>query len=258
VSVSSFLSSAILLLAALLINAALHAASNESCKAPSWSQIQNKTWRAGSKIRIICIGEGPTPTIAQVESKTACDSSAAGEFSSEVKIRDLVVLHDHDVVMDQEIASTSCVLDLFCFDLKSVTCAQNGVYIAYRQCTYDLSKARLGRPDECLELKGRGKDQSQDSNLATIKKRTSYPAETSFDADGYVLTISSTPQCADLVVVAGSSSRRIACTSNPMRLPIKPGDEAVLVRAKGYLPKTIDLKKYNDDGQVMVFLDQSN
>ncbi|HEY9662509.1 MAG TPA: hypothetical protein V6C65_28975 [Allocoleopsis sp.] len=235
----------------------LHAAPIDGCKEPSWAE-RAKVSRIGSSITIACSGQGPTQTIAEFESKAACDSMAANEFFSDVEVQDLVVIQGHDTVLNREVISRSCVRGLVCSNLKTESCGRNGVFVSHRMCTYDLAKASVALPDDCMTGKPNPSDSVIDPNLATIKKRTSYPVETSFLSDNYVLTISSTPPCADLLVVAGHTSRRISCTSNPMRLPIKTGDVSVLVRAKGFLPKTIDLKKYNDDGQVMVFLDQSN
>ena len=233
-----------------------------TCTPPTWAH-GKELQRRGLTLTVICHGEGATEDLAGIEAKSGCDSVAGTEYSSTVDVDDTVVTTDHDAANHRVIHNAVCVLGLECQNPKVSTCSQDGASTIWRQCTYDLAKARDGTPKDCADRSApvarTGKDAvANRAGISSLEQKVQVQGAGAHQrGQEYVLTLSVTPICDDLVIV-GHSGRRVHCSSNPVQLPVKSGDEKVIVRAKGYLPKTILLDATGTENHAEVFLDAAD
>lgn len=218
------------------------------CTPPAWSK-STTVKRNGSRLIVLCDGEGATADLAETEARDKCDARAALEYRSTVNVKELTVSTDHDAASHREVTDETCVLGLVCNRPKSYSCEQDGETHAWRRCLYDLSQVHEGT---CAATNGTNNDPGHIAQKVAVKDAGSFSSAT----NTYVISISATPPCDDLVI-NGKVGRRIKCKHNPMRLTVKPGDREIIVRAKGYLPKTLDLRNLSED-PVDVYLDTAD
>ena len=74
--------------------------------------------------------------------------------------------------------------------------------------------------------------------------------------DAQTIFLEVVPQC-ESVLVRGGKPKVINCKSNPVRLSLDDSDSELIVRAKGFQPKTIKLEKGGSHGTLRVFLERN-
>ena len=232
------------------------------CKPPAWS-LAKHVEKSGSHLELICKGRGATNEIAEIEASSDCDARASGEFRPSIDVNDIVVTDESSTALLRTVAQRSCVLGLQCESLQIFTCEDKGTSYAWRQCSYDLSKARFGSANECQARTMPDSTAPEDSiknrkSLDIIHKKVQVKdAGKHQRGDRFVVSISSTPPC-ESILIKGRFGRQILCTQNPMPVPVGSEDEALVVRATGYVPKEILVRGKSKESHVDVYLDESD
>lgn len=240
----------------------LGASSYGACPKPNWTS-GKEVVRKGKVVTVVCMGEGATDELSELDARNRCNARVANEFISSIDVKDTSVFQDKDAAQNREVANRSCVVGLVCLKPSIKTCASDGSSETWRRCEFDLTQAREGTKAECaaeeVGTEKSGKDAvANRDDLTGIKQKVQVRDGGRHQrGQGYVLTMSVTPPCDDVLVV-GSASRRVKCSSNPLQLPVKGDDREVIVRAKGYMPKTITLDASGAESQVDVYLDAAD
>lgn len=231
------------------------------CRAPSWYK-DDTVKRNGQRLTVVCHGEGATEELAEMDAKDKCASRAALEYRSTVTVNEVVVTTDRDAASHRETSDATSLVGLLCSNPKSWSCELSGETSAWRQCTYDLSVVHEGSSAEVKAEKQRvssGQDAVANRDaLGEVRRKSSPPnAGEHQRGDGWVLSLAVTPPCDDLVI-KGAHGRRVKCTGNPVSVPIKSGDDEIVIRAKNYMPKTLLLNGASNESSAEVYLDPAD
>lgn len=208
-----------------------------SCVAPPW-WTADPVVRNGRTLTVQCLGEGATLELSEMEARDRCDARAILEFRSVVATKEVVVTTDYDSASHRETEDKTCVIGVVCKDPKIISCESDGVSKTWRRCVFDSSSLKEGTAKEC----GTASTGSNEGATSLRRRQTVPGAGKQESGTAYIATVSVTPKCTD-IVVTGSNGRRVTCTGNPMRVPIQPGDEELIIRAQGYLPKTVSVER---------------
>lgn len=232
------------------------------CSAPSWMVGQSRQ-KSGTSLTVRCFGDGASQDIARMAASETCSSIASDYVASQtISAKDLTIVGDKSTAFHREVERSWCVVGLECMTVNEYACDDSGVFKVWRLCSYDIGKARGGNETECRQQnkapvsadKATGGISNRDQ-LGTIKQGMPAPGGSVYQqGQSVVLILNTVPRCDDLLV-EGRFARKIDCNANPMRLTIKPGDEVVTVRAKGYLPKQVKLSSERSETSINVVLD---
>jgi hypothetical protein len=78
------------------------------------------------------------------------------------------------------------------------------------------------------------------SNVKTISGKSVEPQPAFVASSTTSIVISTVPPC-DTILVSGQKSRVIDCKDNPMSVLFQAGDQEIIVRANGFIPKHVRL-----------------
>lgn len=234
------------------------------CVAPAWAG-SNRIHREGSIVTVSCEGAGATQELSGIEARDRCDSQAALEYRQTVNVKELVVSTDKDSAMHREVAAETCLVGVTCHDPMEMVCENDGSTRTWRRCTYHMAEIREGSPTECRDLNSSQKSVasgdavSNRSSLGQINQKVKVKDAGRYErGENYVLRVSVVPACDD-IVINGSSGRRLQCKTNPVNVPVRSSDRELIIRAKGYLPKTIQLNQQGGvESHVSVYLDSAD
>jgi hypothetical protein len=228
------------------------------CVVPGVFKAGEKIQRNGTTIKITCKGEGVTKDLAESDARERCDERVANEYKSSINVKEITISGDSDSASDREVAIHSCVLGLLCQKPNFSTCEDAGRYQTWRTCEYDLRGLSEGSEAQCNPGHKSPSDQPPPDEMSAIRSRINIKDRGAHRrGSGYVLSVSVVPKCDDILIV-GAMSRKLPCTTNPLRVSIQPEDREVIVRAKGYLPKTLPLEGLGKETEVEVYLDSSD
>jgi hypothetical protein len=228
------------------------------CVIPAQFKGGEKIHRVGKSIKITCQGEGVTKDLAEIDARERCDERVANEFKSTINVKEITISGDKDSAMDREVATQSCVLGLVCQKPNFATCEDEGSFQTWRSCEYDIGVLSEGTETQCHPNSKAPAYQLPANEMSGIRSRINIKDRGNHRrGDGYLLSVTVVPKCDDVLIV-GAMSRKLPCTTNPLRVSIQPQDREVIVRAKGYLPKTLILEGRGKETEVEIYLDSSD
>jgi hypothetical protein len=180
---------------------------------PPWAS-QDTQRLLGSRYRVVCTGRGPSIDLARQEAMDNCRIAAGELLEQRLSVKQLTFGSEKHVAYHQEIAKEMSFTGLVCKPLHEQTEEMDASTKLWLMCEFDLSHARASRSRE---------DSGKNSR-----------------AGNRVLTMAVVPRCSE-VLVRGKSlpGRVLPCGRNPVSVLLFPDDSEVIVRAPGFLPKTI-------------------
>lgn len=213
-------------------------------KVPTWAA-NNSTKINGSTLQTVCHGTGPSVDIARAEALKSCQVNASQFFQSKIKIQSLSVETEKSVGFHQEVSSDNEIEGLICNPTKDALEEVDSQFSVWLSCKFDLNRVKA-RPIDAPEPKAAEKNNLNNLESTEISHKDDYHPKSIF--------LSTIPKCESLVI-RGSSSRVIECTTNPIKVVLRDGDNEIIVRAKEYKPKTIKLGGVNENETIQVLLD---
>jgi hypothetical protein len=171
-------------------------------------------------------------------------------INSEIKVKSLTVETESSVGFHQEVQESGVIKNLVCDPKKEETSEKDGQFQVWIQCAFDLSKAKVAKDAD--------KNSPSKSDGAVVNGlASSKPSEfEAADKDHQLIFLEVVPQC-ESVIVRGKKPRTISCDTNPLRISLDGSEEELIVRAKGYQPKTISIQKGGVRETLRVFLDRN-
>lgn len=212
-------------------------------KIPEWAA-RNSTKLNGSVLTTVCHGTGPSLDIARTAALQSCQSNASQFLRSKIKIKSLSVETEKSVGFHQEITNSDEIYGLSCDPQRDQTDESDSHFTIWLECKFDLKKAS----SKAVEQENETPDNSSLNTLESSKINSDQ------DFQNKNIFVSSVPKC-ESIIIKGIRSRTIPCVQNPLKIQIKNGDEELLIRAKGYKPKTIKVKGANANDTIQVLLD---
>jgi hypothetical protein len=175
-----------------------------------------------AQVTIQCRGEGPSLDIARQDADRICLNSVAGRLDADIDVKSASIETEKETAYHSEIKREGYYEGLKCSPSgEKVTELPDQVVVEFT-CRYDLAKVRrINKPADRVPA-------------GTEKK---------------VISLATVPYCTD-ILVRGLTSRVVPCLSNPVRLTLKPTDEAVTIRAPKSMPKTVQKGDLHDQGTV--------
>ena len=226
-----------------LIMASVFMVSMAHAKVPTWAA-SNSTKLNGSSLRTVCHGLGPSVEIARSEALKSCQLNASQFFKSKIKVKSLSVETEKSVGFHQEVSSDDEFSNLICDPTRDDLEETDSQYSVWIECKFDLNKASVTHTD-----KPEGAPSNKElNNLEVIKIK-----DTSDQQSKYIF-VSIIPKC-ESILVKGSFSRVVECSQNPLKIQVKDGDKELVVRAKGYKPKIIQVGGISANETLQVLLD---
>lgn len=216
---------------------------------PIWAK-KNSTKKTGDILTSACEGTGPSASLARKEAINNCQTVARQFLDGEIKVKSLSVETESSVGFHQEVQESSVIKNLVCDPQKEETSEMDGQFQVWIQCRFDLGKAKVAKDtDKSLPPK-------TDGTLVDGLVSSKPPEFEATDKDQRLIFLEVVPQC-DSVVVRGKRPRTISCDTNPLRISLDGSEEEMIVRAKGYQPKTISIRKGGVHETLRVFLDRN-
>lgn len=212
-------------------------------KIPSWAA-NNSTKLNGKILTTVCHGLGPSLDIARSEALKTCQLNASQYFKSKINIKSLSVETEKSVGYHQEVASAEEVEGLNCDPQRDQIDESDSQFSFWLECKFDLNNVS-SKPIEQINKS------SDNSQLNTLESTNISPKQ---DIQDRYIFISTVPKC-ESVIIKGKKSRTVQCSKNPLKIQIKEDDQEILVRAKNYKPKTINLKGVKTNEAIQVLLD---
>jgi hypothetical protein len=218
-------------------------ASVSHAKVPTWAA-NNSTKLTGSSLRTVCHGTGPSVEIARSEALKSCQLSASQFFKSKIKIKSLSVETEKSVGFHQEVSSDDEFSNLICDPIKDELEEVDSQYSIWIECKFNLNKVSVAHTD---------KPESPPNNKNLNELEPIKIKDTSDQQSKYIF-VTIIPKC-ESILVKGRSSRVVECSQNPLKIQVKDDDQEILIRTKGYKPKTIQVKGVNANETLQVLLD---
>jgi hypothetical protein len=140
---------------------------------------------------------------------------------------------------------------------ESVEEIEAGKIQVWLQCRFDLAKASVGEEPEKKNPDHDGVPDQEKVHLSDLKAQTVRQGEDQASTERIVINIASVPPCRTLTI-RGGRPRVVNCNSQPAPVVISPSDQAIVIDAKGYFPKTLELrsKKWKNHESIQVILDK--
>lgn len=214
-----------------------------SAKIPDWGA-RNSTKLNGSILTTVCLGTGPSLDLARTEALYACQSNASQYLKSKIKIKSMSVETEKSVGFHQEVTSEDEIAGLNCDPQRDEIDESDSQFKIWIECKFDLKKATLTNVEQV----------SVSSDNSSLNNLESSVVKVNPDLQEKYIFVATVPKCESLIV-KGYAARTIQCNKNPLKIQIKADDVEILVRAKGYKPKTINVKGVNANDTIQVLLD---
>jgi len=213
---------------------------------PNWAK-NNSTKKVGNLLTTVCDGVGPSASLARKDAINNCQVTARQFVTNEVKIKSLSIETESSVGFHQEVEDSSVIKNLSCNPKREQTTELNDQFKVWIECQFDLKKVEVAN------------DEPKTAPVETITdglKTVEPTKKADIQKDGQTVFLEVVPQC-ESVLVRGEKPKVINCNSNPVRLSIDDNDSEIIVRAKGFQPKTIKLEKGGNHGTLRVFLERN-
>jgi hypothetical protein len=220
---------------------------------PDWA-LHDTAHLHGNKLRVVCSGIGPSAGHARQEAIDSCKTSAAQHLNRNISVKTLSITSERQSAFQQEVSYNTQISGLVCVP-KREEIEENDDYVRlWIECEFDLSRAQtMSRDMGSSETSGKNTGSSGSADLvlnrAELESIEQMPkGELSNDKvpERRVLSIAVIPMCADLIVSGDAPARHIRCDRNPISITIGRGDRSILVRADGYVSKSILLARSKD------------
>lgn len=213
---------------------------------PSWAK-NNSTRRTGENLITVCNGTGPSLDTARSSALKSCQLSASQFFAKHVSIKSVSVETEKSVGFHEEVSSHEIIEGLLCNPQRDEINEYESQFSVWIECQFNLKNVKIMSVDKnTINQNNNTLDRLKDRALSTRDEPSLVKK----------VTVVSIPKCSS-IIVRGSKSRQINCTSNPIQIPLEDDDREIIVRANGYLPKTIDLSEGRNDEFLQVFLENN-
>jgi hypothetical protein len=196
---------------------------------PSWSKDMPRL--ANKLFQVSCHGLGPDKAIAYQQAQDQCRSIAANHLGGSFKVKTLSVESEEDAGFHQEVTAKNEVHGLFCNVDKSFEEEIDGSYHVYLRCKFDTTLVKV---------------------IPRVKS-SEYAAKMPMKSPRRTLIVSTVPQCSS-ILVAGDIVKMVRCTGNPQVVTVDGSTKHIVVRAKGYQPKEVEIE---DQETLEVYLDRN-
>ena len=227
----------------------LFLSSSVRAEMPTWAK-KNATKKIGNTLTSACEGTGPSASLARKEAISNCQVVARQFLNGEVKVKSLSIETESSVGFHQEVQESGVVKNLVCDPQKEETSEKDDQFQVWIQCRFDLAKATVANDaDKAAPSK---RDGTSVSGLASSKPSVFEAG----DKDQQLIYLEVVPQC-ESVIIRGMRPRTISCDTNPLRISLDGSEEEMLVRAKGYQPKTVSIQKGGVRETLRIFLDRN-
>ena len=224
-------------------------ASSANAKIPSWAQ-KNTITKDRNILSVVCNGTGPSVEISRKDALSSCKSSASQYLNKKTQIKTLSVQTEKSVGFHEEITENSEILNLSCIPQNDeILVSDSGSYETWLKCKFDLTDVKILPIEHSLSIENK-----TDTELSSLRPLVRIVKQS--DDIVKILTISSVPKC-DSIIIKGQKSRTILCRTNPQLLELQDGDKNLIVRAKNYLPKTLNIKEENYSGSINIILEKN-
>lgn len=221
---------------------------------PEWVKNRETQVRRGDQLELVCTGTGPSLELARRSARESCQGTASGHLSTTLKVRTVSVETERDVALHQEISEDRKIAGLRCdLQKESIEELENQVKV-FQLCRFDLAKASVVAPEPAKDPKS-----ANTSELGSLAAKTAaIPGRHLASSERRILLVVA-PACDDLLI-DGEIPRIIRCRGNPEALVLGEGDQKIVVRSKGFMPKTITILKegVSDEDPIQVLLERAN
>lgn len=220
-----------------------------SAGAPTWAR-SGTMERNGQTLKVVCIGSGPSLDLARTEAMASCRNSAMGQLQSNLTIRSEIFESERDTAYHQETKQLATYSGLQCFPEKEELDTSADQVTVYLKCRYDLKNVKVtdaSKETNLADSKNVGAD-SVIANQAALNKLSASDAKIEekkiAQSEAVQVIIASVPACDSIIIRSKRPDRVVRCTENPQTVLVHTeSDTDLVVRAKGYLPKTIPLQR---------------
>lgn len=203
-------------------------------KLPSWAK--NATHRSGNSFQTVCSGMGASIDSARSESLAGCKATAIREWSPTEKYSSLAIETDREAAVHTEVESTAVYKNIQCNQINEEIEELEGQYRVWLKCKFDLGKiAELPIESKPSVTSIRRAEEINTHAITTRKAEfTSITKKTVF--------ITSIPSCTD-ILIEGGFSKVVRCTSVPTPIVVSSNNKKIIIRKKGYKPKTLQVSE---------------
>ncbi|OQW48518.1 MAG: hypothetical protein A4S09_04895 [Proteobacteria bacterium SG_bin7] len=203
-------------------------------KTPSW--VKDATKRNGSQFTTVCSGIGPSIDSARGEAIASCRASAIDETSPTATYKSVTIETDKEVALHNSIESSAEFKNLHCQQLNEQIEELEGQFKIWLKCKFDLNKVVKKETEKSIST--RSLIDAEKIQERTIASKEVVPVEESRKS----ILLSVIPAC-DELLIKSSFSRIVTCKENPIQLVVTKSDSEIIIRRKGYKPKTLKIKE---------------
>lgn len=212
-------------------------------KIPDWAA-NNNLQLNGPVVTAVCSGTGPSIDIARKDAIHSCQITASQFLKTKINVKSLSIQTENSSGFHEEVTQNYSIEGLTCLPQKDEAFEENGAFRIWIKCNFDLSQTIVEADSKTIDYK----DQSKTNTLEVIQinKKENYLSK--------FILISVVPKC-DSMIIKGTQSRIIDCRNNPMKIQIAGSETEILIRAKNYKPKSIQIGELNENRTYQVLLD---
>ncbi len=221
---------------------------------PEWVKNRETQVRRGDQLELVCTGTGPSLELARLSARESCQGSASDHLSTTLKVRTVSVETERDVALHQEISEDRKIVGLRCELLKeSIEELENQVKV-FQLCKFDLGKVTVAASETLKDPKS-----ANTPELGSLASKTTAAPGRHLASSERRILLAVAPACDDLLI-EGEIPRIIRCKGNPETVVLGQGDHKIVVRSKGFMPKTIAIPKEGvpDEDPIQVLLERAN
>ena len=216
-------------------------ASAPAVAAPLWVKDGNFSIQ-GMIFKAACNGQGPSVGLARQEAINSCKSSASQALKKQTKIRSMSIETEKDVAFHQEVSDDGIYSNLDCHPEKeAVEEGKDGLWIVWVLCRIDLAKVEVKDAEKESATSLTSQVQTQGLTHINAVSSANQSAQSAISGENKFINIVSVPPCAE-ILVKGPRSRVHRCGGSPVKVLTYESDESLIIRARGYMPKTVELK----------------
>jgi hypothetical protein len=249
----------------LLIIGAAPFLSTVAISQPIWAK-SNTQSRHGNIFKVVCDGTGPALDLARKDALQSCRNSAMSQLQTNLEVKSTIIETESGTAYHQETVQNAKYSGLDCSVEKEAVEETDGESKVYLLCKFDLSEAKVTSVSavDGADINENSKDSDlvkNRSNLGTIADNEAEIATKDFvKSENRQLVLTTIPRCDDLLI-RGQRPRIVKCDEMPKSVFLYGNDTEIIVRAKGYLPKHVELnqRKPASDGaseSLEVFLEK--
>lgn len=178
---------------------------------------------------VTCEGFGADRSLSLKQAMDQCRSIASDQVKgASFKVKQVAVESNEESAWHSEVSSEMQVTGLICQQVHEETLQGFGEeYHTNLTCKFDLSKAKIASGPE-----------------VKVQKIT--------QSDARQIIVNSIPACSS-IIIRGSRPRAVKCSENPQSVLIYYGvDKQMIIRAKGYLPTTLEIPSQTDSTETEI------